>query len=147
MTDFKFNVALGRFRTYAELGAVNDALIFVFLETSGLEAASALRVKTTLADVLSGSTNEQTTVGRKTLTGVTVTVDNVGSKVVVDADDLSLVGPTGNAISQVLLCYDGDTTGGTDADIVPIGAYDCSFTPDGNDRLIRINSLGLFDAS
>jgi hypothetical protein len=32
----------------------------------------------------------------------------------------------------LLVCYDSDTTGGTDANIVPISCHDFPITPDGS---------------
>jgi hypothetical protein len=127
------NIAKGRFVSYATLPGVNDALILVVLEAAGLEADATLKDYDTLAALLAGSSNEQTTMGRKTATGVTITVDDTLNLVDVDQDDVVWVAATGNATGALLVCYDPDTTGGTDADIIPLTKHDFTVTPDGTD--------------
>jgi hypothetical protein len=131
MASFVFNIALGRERTFAELGAASDALIAIPLETSGIESDATLRDKADVAALVSGATNEQTTMGRVTLTNVTVTVDNTNDRVNIDCDDLVWAGATGNPISAIVIAYDSDTGAGTDANIVPLSKHDFVATPDG----------------
>jgi hypothetical protein len=131
MASFVFNIALGRERTFAELGAANDALLAIPVEASGVESDATLRDKDTVADFFSGATNEQTTMGRVTLTNVSVTVDDTNDRVNIDCDDIVWSGATGNAIGDILIAYDSDTTGGTDANIVPLSLHDFAATPDG----------------
>ena len=76
MANFVFNIAKGRLRTYAELAGTNDALILVPIETTGIEADATLKDYDDLAALLAGTSNEQTTAGRKTITAATVTVDD-----------------------------------------------------------------------
>jgi hypothetical protein len=132
MAAITFNVALGRLAYYASLPAANDALIMVPLESSGLETDAVLRDKDDLAAVVAGTTNEQTTVGRKTLASVTVTVDDTNDRVAIDCADVTWTSPTGNPIGAVVICYDPDTTTGTDADLIPLTKHDLAWTPDGN---------------
>jgi hypothetical protein len=127
-----FNIALGRLAYYTSLPAANDGLVLIALESSGLETDAVLRDKDDFAAVVAGSTNEQATVGRKPLTGVTVTVDDTNDRVALDASDVTWSSPTGNAIGAVVICYDPDTTGGTDADLIPLTKHDLAWTPDGN---------------
>jgi len=99
MADLVFNIAKGKVAYYAGLPAAADALIAIPLETSGLETDAVLRDKDTFADVVAGTTNEQTTMGRKTLASVTVTVDDTNDRVDVDAADITWTAATGNAVS------------------------------------------------
>jgi len=139
MANIVFNIALGYVKRYAEqVGTNNAALILVPIETSGLEADSVLRDKDDLAAVLSGSTNEQTTMGRKTVTACTITVDDTNDRVALDFADQTWTAPTGNAISKLLICFDADTTTGTDANIVPLTLHDLPLTPDGNNFTVTI---------
>lgn len=139
MANIVFNVALGRLATYAALtGGANDALVMVPLESSGLVADSTMRDYDTLADLLAGASNEQTTVGRKTLASATVTVNDTDNRVDIDAADVTWTAPTGNAIGAVVICYDPDTTGGTDADLIPLTKHDLTWTPDGNNFSLTI---------
>lgn len=133
MASFVFNISKGRVRTFAELGAANDALIAIPIEASGVESDATIIDKDTFADVVSGATNEQTTLGRVTLTNVTVTVDDANDRVNIDCDPIVWTGSAGNAISDICIVYDSDTTGGTDANLIPVSWHDFSATPDGLD--------------
>lgn len=133
MADFVFNIAKGKVKYYAELPAANDALVVIPLESSGIEADATLKDYDTVSALLAGTTNEQTTAGRKTITSVTVTVDDTNDRLDLDFADQTWTGLTGNAIGALLVAYDPDTTGGTDADLVPLTKHDWAVTPDGSD--------------
>ncbi|MDX2550091.1 hypothetical protein [Streptomyces stelliscabiei] len=141
MAHLVFNVALGRVASLAALGAASDALILVPLEASGLVADSTMRDYDTLADLLAGASNEQTTVGRKTLSSVTVTVNDTDNRVDVDAADVTWTSPTGNAVGAVVICYDADTGTGTDADLIPLTKHDLTWSPDGNNFTLAITDF------
>jgi hypothetical protein len=145
MANFTFNVALGRAAALAALPAASDALILIPLESSGLEADAVLKDKDTFADVVSGTTNEQTTVGRKTLTGITVTVNDTLDRVEIDAADVSWTSPTGNPVGALVVCYDPDSTTGTDADLIPVTKADATWSPDGT--TFTLNIADFFRAS
>jgi hypothetical protein len=142
MANFVFNIALGRIRTYAELAQTNDAIIFVPLETTGLEADATLRDYDDLATLLGGTSNEQATMGRKSVTSAVVTVDDTNERVDLDIADQTWVGATGNGVSALTLNYDNDTTAGTDANIVPNTKHDFVITPDGSDVTAQIAATG-----
>lgn len=133
MANIVFNIALGKVKYYAELPAANDALIGVPIETTGIVGDATMRDYDDLATLLAGASNEQTTMGRKTLTGVTVTVDDTNDRVAIDAADIVWTGATGNPVSAIVICYDPDTTTGTDADLIPLTKHDFAITPDGSD--------------
>lgn len=133
MADFVFNIAKGKVKYYAELPAANDALVVIPLESAGIEADATLKDYDTVSALLAGTTNEQTTAGRKTVTSVTVTVDDANDRLDLDFADQTWTGLTGNAIGALLIAYDPDTTGGTDADLVPLTKHDWAVTPDGSD--------------
>ncbi|WP_030344724.1 hypothetical protein [Streptomyces sp. NRRL S-1022] len=138
MATITFNIALGKVGYYASLPAANDGLVLIALEASGLEADSVLRDKDDFAAVVAGTTNEQTTVGRKALTSVTVTVDDTNDRIAIDAADVTWTSPTGNPVGAVVICYDPDTTTGTDADLIPLTKHDLTWTPDGNSFTLGI---------
>lgn len=138
MADIVFNIALGRVAYYASLPATNDALVMVPLESTGLVADSVMRDYDDLTALLAGASNEQTTVGRKTLASVTVTVNDTNDRVDIDAADVTWTAPTGNAIGAVVICYDPDTTGGTDTDLIPLTKHGITWTPDGNNFTLTI---------
>lgn len=138
MADICFNIAKGRLAYYASLPAANDALILILLEATGLEADSVLRDYDDVATLLAAATNEQTTGGRKTVTAVTVTVDDTNDRVNLDFADQTWTALTGNGIAALLIAYDPDTTGGTDSTLVPLTKHDLAITPDGSDLVVTV---------
>lgn len=140
MANIVFNIALGRvvelYNRVKSNDPANSALILVPIETSGLEADSVLRDAATLAAVLAGTTNEQTTMGRKTLTDAELATlpspDNTNDRYDISLPTVQWVSATGNAISKILVCYDADTTAGTDTNIIPLTMFDFPQTPSGS---------------
>lgn len=148
MADGVFNIAKGRIVHYASLPAANDALIVVPIETTGLEGDDVLNNYDDLAALLAASNNEQTTMGRKTVSAsVTVTLDDTNNRVDIDLPDQIWTAAAGNPIAKLLVCYDPDTTGGTDSSIIPLTYHDFAITPDGSDVEARINSAGFARAA
>jgi hypothetical protein len=147
MADTVFNIAKGKVAYYAGLPAANDALIAVPIETTGIETDAVLRDYDNLSVLLAASNNEQTTMGRKTLASVTVTVDDTNDRVDVDCADITWTAATGNAISALVVCYDPDTTTGTDTDLIPLVKLDAVVTPAGGDITYQVAASGFFRAS
>jgi hypothetical protein len=145
-TDFVFNIAKGKIAQYASLPAANDALIAVLLKSAGLETDSTLKDYDTLSALLAGTSDEAdaTNYVRKTLTGVTVTVDDTNDRVDLDCADITwtaLGGATNNTVAKLIICYDDDTTSGTDANIVPICAHSFDVTTDGTDLTATVSNF------
>lgn len=138
MADFVFNIAKGIVKHYASLPAANDALVVIPVEASGLETDATLKDYDTVSALLAGSTNEQTTAGRKTVTSVTPTVDDTNDRYDADFADQTWTALTGNAIGALIVAYDPDTTGGTDADLIPLTKHDWAVTPDGSDATATV---------
>lgn len=148
MADGVFNIAKGRAAAYGDnVGTGNAALILVPLEATGLVADTVMEDYDTLAAVLAGASVEQTTLGRKTITACTVTTDDTGDQVTVDFADQTYTAGTGNACGKMLVCYDSDTTTGTDANIIPLTFHDWTVTPDGNDIVVQVATGGFYAAS
>lgn len=148
MADFSFNYAKGKWAYYGGLPATNDALIAVPLEATGLEADDVLNNYTDLASLLASTNVEQTGgMTRQTLTGVTVTPDNTNNRIELTAANIVFTAATGNATGKLIICYDPDTTGGTDADLIPLLAYDFVATPNGSDITAVVNANGLVRCS
>jgi hypothetical protein len=148
MADFVFNISKGEVKKYCKLdGGANDALIVVPIESSGVEADDTLNNYDDLAALLAAANNEQSTMGRKTITSVTITVDDTNNRVDCDIADQVWTAATGNAVSDLLIGYDPDTTGGTDSTIVPLTFHDFSVTPDGSDITAQVAAAGFFRAS
>ena len=153
MANIVFNIAKGRVVEYynrvESSDPTNAALILVPIETSGLESDATLIDADTLTAVLSGTTNEQTTMGRKTLTDADLAAlpapDDGNDRYDVSLPTVTWTAATGNAISKILVCYDSDTTGGTDANVIPLCMFDFAVTPDGSD--IQMTTGVFFRAS
>jgi hypothetical protein len=147
--NFAFNVAKGHLGFYHESARLqqpaNAGLVVVVLRAAGLESDAVLMDKATLAAVLSGTTDEATNTGyvRKVLSGATIPalfVDNANDRVALDLPDINWTAvQAGDTWAKLLVCYDPDTTAGTDADIVPMTAHDINVVPDGSDLTILIN--------
>ena len=152
MGNFVFNIAKGRVVEYYNRVKSNDptnsALIIIPLETSGLESDATLKDKDDLAAVLAGTTNEQTTMGRKTLTDSDLASlpapDDSNDRYDVAIPNVTWTAPTGNAVSSWVIAYDSDTTGGSDSNIIPLTKFDLALTPDGND--FQLNGANFFRA-
>lgn len=139
MADFVFNIAKGKVKYYAELPGANDALVIIPLEATGLEADATLKDYDDVAALLAGTTNEQTTAGRKTITAITNTVDDTNDRFDSDFADQTWSGLTGNTIGALLIAYDPDTTTGTDSTLIPLTKQDWSIIPDGSDVTATVN--------
>lgn len=153
MANIVFNIAKGRivelYNRVKSNDPANSALIIVPIETTGLESDATLIDKDDLAAVLSGATNEQTTMGRKTLTDADLAAlpapDDTNDRYDVSLPTVTWAAATGNAISKLLVCYDSDTTGGTDSAIIPLTMFDFAQTPSGAD--IQMTTGAFFRAS
>jgi hypothetical protein len=159
MSDFVFNIAKGR---VAELynrvdtnDPANSALIVLLLAATGIETDATLRDLDTVTALVAGATNESTNTGyaRKTLTDADISAfapDDVNDRVDLDIPDQTWTGVAADgtgAISDLVVAYDSDTTGGTDANIVPCTLHDFSVTADGSDITAQIAAAGFFRAS
>ena len=148
MSDFIFNVAKGKVAHYASLAAspADDALVIVPLEAATLEADSTLMERLTLKAITDAVSNEQTAMGRKTLTGVTVTINNTTDSVMVDCDDFTYTAASGAPVSAFLVCYVPEVGVSPDHEIVPLTKHDFSAVPNGGDIPIQVSPSGLFVA-
>lgn len=157
MANQIYNIALGRTTEfYVRIDAndpANSAFLVVVLATSGIESDATLKDKDTLADVVSGTTNEVTNSGyvRKVLTDadlVAFAPDDTNDRVDLDIPDQTWTAvAAGDGWNDIVIAYDSDTTGGTDAGIVPCTMHDFVVTPDGSDITAQIAAAGFFRAS
>lgn len=134
MAGFSFNVVLGREVEIHNRVDGNDpanaALILVAL-ASGHEADAVLKDYDTLDALLTPAANaEPTNVGyaRITITDAGLaayTVDDTNNEIVLPmANQTTAAISAGDSFSKLLICYDSDTTAGTDANIIPVKAFD-----------------------
>lgn len=156
MADFVFNVAKGR---VAELynrvdtnDGANSALIIVVIDANG-DTDATMRDRDDLAALLGGTANEVTNTNyvRKVLTDADLAAfapDDTNDRFDLDIPDQTWAGvAAGTAWTDLLVCYDPDTTGGTDSTIIPLTCHDFAVTPDGSDITAQIAAAGFFRAS
>lgn len=157
MADFVFNNAKGRVtELYSRVDSndpANSALVILVLATAGLETDAVLMDLDTVTALVAGTTNEVTNSGyaRKVLTDADLAAwapDDTNNRVDLDIPDQTWTAvAAGDGWSKLVVAYDNDTTGGTDANIVPLTAHDFVVTPDGSDITAQIATAGFFRAS
>ena len=154
MADFMLNVGKGK---VAELFArvdlnepTNSAIILVPLKVSDTEANRKDDVS--LEAFLASVVDEQTEGwSRKTLTDADLAPANYAADQANDRGQASIpavkwTAPTsGKNTTGVAICYDSDTTGGTDANILVLEHLTFAVTADGND--VEINAGEVFRAT
>ncbi|WP_188197231.1 hypothetical protein [Nonomuraea sp. SYSU D8015] len=158
MADFTFNIALGRSVELVNRVKTGDpagcSLVVVALATSGLESDAVLRDKDTLADLVSGTTNE-VPVGngyaRKSIVAADlnpVVPDDANDRTDLDIPDQTWTSvlPASGGWSKLVICYK-PAGSSTDAQIVPMTAHDFVIVPDGTDIVAQISAAGFFRAT
>lgn len=148
-----FNVAKGKAGYYAtQVGVGNAALVVVLLQSAGLQADGTMSDHDTLAAVLAAANDEATFTNytRKTITSAPGTVDDTNDRLDVDIADQTWTaagGASNNTLGSLLVCYDPDTTAGTDTSIIPLTFHAFSATTDGNDLQATIAAAGFYRAA
>jgi hypothetical protein len=155
VADFVYNIALGKIAEYAARVEANDptnsAFLVVAINANAVSDAT-LKDVDTLDAVLATAANEVTNSGyaRKTLANgsLTITVTDGSDKVEVDfADQTWTSVGAGDAWTDLIVCYDSDTTGGTDANVIPLVQLDFAVTPNGGDITMQLNASGFYRAT
>jgi hypothetical protein len=157
MADFIFNVSKGRFVEFYNRVKSNDpansAFILVPVDVAAVTDAT-IRDFATLAAVLAGGVTEKTAGGwsRKVIDDTALATfpgpDNTNDRYDVDIPDQTWTAvAASNNTTDLILCYDNDTTGGTDANIIPIAQYDFAITTDGSDVQAVVNAAGFARAA
>lgn len=158
MGDIVFNIAKGKVNGYVDRVANNDpansAIVVVLLQAS--EADATLQDYDTLSALIGAAGNTEATFtnyARKVLTDSVISApapDDTGNTQSADAPDqtwTSAGGTVDNTMTKVIFCYDPDSTGGTDADLVPLTAHDFTPTTNGNDLIMNLAAAGFYTAS
>ena len=143
MADVVANIAKGRILRYAGLLEASDGLVAIPLEAAGLPSDDVLQDYDTVADLLAGAANEQTSMGRVAVTGVVVAVNDTANSASFDVNDMSWPLATGNPVGKLVIAYDPDTTAGTDSSLIPLTYHDFAVTPDGTDIVARVHTDGV----
>jgi hypothetical protein len=144
MANFVYNVGLGRVAEKVADGATIKLLVL-----KAADADATLKDADTVAAVLAnaGTTEADfTNYARATLASLTVTVDDSGNKVDVDAADVvfTAAGGASNNTTTDVIIYEEVTT---DSDSIPLVQLDAVFTTDGNDVTLQFGANGWFSAS
>lgn len=158
MADLVFNISKGRVAELYNRVDSNDptnSVLVVVAINAGTTTDAAFRDFDTLAQCLpgGGGAAEVTNSGyaRKVLTDtdiVAMTPDDVNDRMdIAIADQTWAAVAAGTAWTDLLICYDADSTTGTDANIVPLTLHDFAVTPDGSDITADVPVTGFFRAS
>lgn len=154
MADFVFNIAKGRvaelFNRVDQNDPTNAAIVVVAAQAGSTDAA--LKDVDTLSAALA-LTAEVTNSGyaRKVLVDSDIAAlspDDLGDLMQVTIADQTWTGvAAGTGWARLFICYDPDTTGGTDANIIPLTSHDFAVTPDGSDIVADVGASGVYQAS
>jgi hypothetical protein len=157
MADFVFNIAKGRVVEYYNRVEASDptnaALVVVVIDANG-DTDATMKDRDDLAALLGGTANEvtNTNYARKVLTDADLAAlpapDDTNDRYDIDIPDQTWTAvAAGTAWTDIIICYDPDTTAGTDSNIIPLTCHDFAVTPDGSDIVAQIAAAGFFRAS
>jgi hypothetical protein len=157
MADFVFNIAKGRVVEYYNRVKGNDpansALIVVAIDANG-DTDATMKDRDDLSALLGGTSNEVTNSGyaRKVLTDADLAAlpapDDTNDWYMVTIPDQTWTAVVaGTAWTDLVICYDSDTTGGADSAIIPLTCHDFAVTPDGSDITADVGANGFFRAT
>lgn len=144
MGTLTFNCSLGEVKArYAAVkgnSPANSALVVVAINAGGASDAS-MRAYDTLADLLGDAQVAEVTnsgYARKVLTDADLAAvpapDDTNNRIELSLPAFTFPGvAAGTAWTDLVVCYDPDTTTGTDADLIPLTLHDFVVTPSGAD--------------
>lgn len=156
MANGVFNIAKGRVNELVNRVIQNDptnaVLVLVLLKAN--DADATLIDYDDLATLLAAPGNTESTDGsyaRKIIDNtdadIAITVDDVNDRHEADFSDQTWTGLTGETFTKLLVCYDSDSTGGTDSNIIPCTHHDFAVTSDGSDITAQLDANGFFRAA
>ena len=153
MADQVFNIAKGRvvewYNRIVSDDPANSAFVLVLLQVA--ESDATLIDYDDLSALLGGSNTEATftNYARKVLTDADLASlpapDDTNNRYDIDLPDQTFTsagGATDNNLVKAIICYDSDTTGGTDSNIIPCDHYDFVATTDGSNLILQWNAAG-----
>lgn len=157
MGDFVFNIAKGRvaelYNRVDQSDPTNAVLVVVAINTTATDAT--LIDLDTLALVLADANTAEvanTGYARIVLDDTDLAAfapDDGNDRVDLDLADFEFGAITDDDVdwTDLIICYDPDSTGGTDANIVPLCQFDFPITIDGSAVTAQLNTAGFFRAS
>lgn len=151
--DDVFNIAKGRWKELYKRVATNDptnsVLVVVLLKVA--EADATLEDYDDLNALLGAAGNTEadfTNYARKILTDADITDDapddtNNWQQASISTQTFSAAGGTlDNTLVKAIICYDDDSTGGNDTNLVPLTYHQFTPTTNGNDLVLQIDPNG-----
>lgn len=133
----------------------NAAFIVVLLKAA--ETNAVLQDYDTLQALLNAAGNTEadfTNYTRKTLTDTELAAlpapDDTNNRRDLDLPDITWAGAGGavnNNLVKLLICYDADTTAGTDANVIPVSIHDFVGSTNGGDITAQIAAAGFYRAA
>lgn len=157
MTDFIFNIAKGRvaelYNRVDQSDPTNAVLVVVAINTT--EADDTLGDLDTLALVLANANTAEvanTGYARLVLDDTdlaAISPDDTNNRMDLDLADFDFGAITDDDVdwTDLIICYDPDSTGGDDTAIVPLAQFDFPITIDGSNVTATLNAAGFFRAS
>jgi len=159
MSDQPFNIAKGRvvefYNRVKSNDPANSAFIVVLLKVA--EADGTLIGYDDLGALLGAAGNTEadfTNYARKAITDAELAAlpapDDTNNRYDIGMPDqvyTSAGGATNNSLVKAIICYDADTTGGTDTDLIPCAHYDFAIITDGSNVTLEINAAGFYRAA
>jgi len=156
MGNGTFNIAKGEIKAFYKNvknnAPANSALVLVMLQAS--QADDDLNNYDDLASLLGNAGNTEanfTNYARKVLTDADLAAipapDDTNNYITLDLPDWAISaagGTVDNTMTKILVCYDPDTTGGTDADLVPLTHQDYTETTSGGDIQANMHADGWY---
>lgn len=156
MADFAFNIAKGRvvefYNRVKSNDPTNSAFIVIPVDVAAVTDAT-IKDLDTFSAVTGAGVTERSTNGwnRKTLTDSDLAAlpapDDTNDRYDIDLPDQTWTAVTSGAVTDLIVCYDNDTTAGTDANLIPMCQFDFPITPDGSDVQAVVNAAGFFRAA
>jgi len=159
MADQAFNIAKGRtielYNRVKSNDPANSAMVLILLQAS--EADAVLIDYDDMGALLIAAGNTEATFTNYARVELTATElaalpapDDVNNRFDIDLPDQTYIaagGATNNSLTKLIICYDADTTGGTDTNLLPIAHYDFAVTTDGSDVTLQFAAAGFYRAS
>jgi hypothetical protein len=156
MANFVFNVAKGRvaelYNRVDQNDPANSAIVVVAIVATATDAT--MKDYDTLAALLGDADVAEATnsgYARKVLVDSDIAAlspDDSGDLMQVTiADQTWTTVGAGDNWTDLVICYDSDTTGGTDSNIVPMTCHDFVITPNGGDIVADVGSSGTYQAA
>jgi hypothetical protein len=152
-----FNISKGRVVEFANRVDVSDPTnaVFVVVALNSTATHATLRDLDTLALVIADvNTVEAANTGYARIVLdqddiTTISPDDANDRFDVDLADFEFGAITDDDVdwTHLVLCYDSDSTGGTDTNIVPMLLFDFAVTIDGSAVTAQVNASGVFRAS